>query len=67
MMVCEGVPFPEINKKAVENDADMIIIGSCGKTGDMSQIFFGSTAEKVLRFITRPVLCIPPESEYRTA
>jgi len=67
MMVCEGVPFLEINKKAVENDADMIIIGSRGKTGDMSQIFFGSTAEKVLRFITRPVLCIPPESEYRTA
>jgi nucleotide-binding universal stress UspA family protein len=65
MIVCDGVPFLEINKKAVENDVDMIIIGSCGKTGDMSQIFFGSTAEKVLRFITRPVLCIPPESEYR--
>ena len=65
MVVSEGVPFLEINKKAVENDVDMIIIGSCGKTGDMSQIFFGSTAEKVLRFITRPVLCIPPESEYR--
>jgi hypothetical protein len=43
----------------------MIIFGSCGKTGNMSQIFFGSTAEKVLRFITRPVLCIPPESDYR--
>ncbi len=67
MIVCEGIPFLEINKKAVENDVDMIIIGSCGKTGDMSQIFFGSTAEKVLRFITRPVLCVPPESEYRIA
>jgi nucleotide-binding universal stress UspA family protein len=67
MVVCEGVPFLEINKKAVENDVDIIIIGSCSKTGGMSQIFFGSTAEKVLRFITRPVLCIPPESEYRTA
>jgi nucleotide-binding universal stress UspA family protein len=65
MMVCEGVPYLEINKKAVENNVDMVIIGSCGKTGDMSQIFFGSTTEKVLRFITRPVLCVPPESEYR--
>ena len=65
MMVSEGVPYLEINKKAVENNADMVIIGSCGKTGDMSQIFFGSTTEKVLRFITRPVLCVPPESEYR--
>jgi nucleotide-binding universal stress UspA family protein len=65
MVVCEGIPFLEINKKAVENSVDMIIIGSCGQTGDMSQIFFGSTAEKVLRFITRPVLCIPPDSDYR--
>lgn len=65
MVVCEGTPFLEINRKAVENDVDMIIIGICGKTGDMSQIFFGSTAEKILRFITRPVLCIPPESDYR--
>jgi nucleotide-binding universal stress UspA family protein len=64
--VSEGVPYIEINRKAVENDVDMIIIGSCGNTGDMSQIFFGSTAEKVLRFITPPVLCVPPESEYRT-
>ncbi len=65
MMVSEGIPYLEINKKAVENNVDMVIIGSCGKTGDMSQIFFGSTTEKVLRFITRPVLCVPPESEYR--
>ena len=40
MMVCEGVPFLEINKKAVENDADMIIIGSCGKTGDYEPNIF---------------------------
>lgn len=65
LMVSEGVPYIEINRKAVEKNVDMIIIGSCGNTGGMSQIFFGSTAEKVLRFITRPVLCIPPESEYR--
>ncbi len=65
MVVCEGTPFLEINKKAIEKNVDMIIIGSCGKTGDMEKIFFGSTTEKVLRFITRPVLCVPPESEYR--
>ena len=65
MVVCEGTPFLKINKKAVENNVDMIIIGSCGKIGDMEQIFFGSTTEKVLRFITRPVLCVPPESEYQ--
>ena len=65
MMVSEGVPYIEINKKAVENNVDMVIIGSCGKTGDMDRIFFGGTTEKVLRFITRPVLCVPPKSDYR--
>lgn len=65
MVVCEGTPFLEINRKATEKNVDMIIIGSCGKTGNMSQIFFGSTAEKILRFITRPVLCVPPETEYK--
>lgn len=59
--VCEGMPFIEINKMAADIDAEMIIIGSRGKADDMEAIFFGSTAEKVLRFITKPVLCVPPE------
>jgi nucleotide-binding universal stress UspA family protein len=64
MIVCEGAPCIEINKKAVENDVDMIIMGSKGNSDDMKAIFFGSTTEKVLRFIKRPVLCIPPECHY---
>ena len=63
--VGEGEPFVEINKKAIELNAEMIIMGSCGKANDMNTIFFGSTAEKVLRFITRPVLCVPPDTRYR--
>ena len=63
-VVCEGVPCVEINKKAAEIDAEMIIIGSQGKSEDMKSIFFGSTAERVLRFITRPVLCVPPDVNY---
>jgi nucleotide-binding universal stress UspA family protein len=64
VIVCEGAPCIEINKKAVENDVDMIIMGSKGNSDDMKAIFFGSTTEKVLRFIKRPVLCIPPECHY---
>ncbi|HDZ91659.1 MAG: universal stress protein [Deltaproteobacteria bacterium] len=66
-VVCEGIPCVEINKKAVEINSDMIIMGSKGKSEDMKTIFFGSTAERVLRFITRPVLCVPPEADYRIA
>jgi len=64
-IVCEGTPCIEINKKAVYLDAEMIIIGSKGTSGNMKKIFFGSTAERVLRFIKKPVLCVPLETEYR--
>jgi len=59
--VCIGTPFLEINKQAIQHDADMIIMGSRGNSGDMNSIFFGSTTERVLRFIKRPVLCVPLE------
>jgi len=60
-IVCEGVPYLEINRKAAELNADIIIIGSCGMAGNPENIFFGGTAEKVMRFTKRPVFCIPPK------
>jgi len=62
-VVCRGIPFLEINKKAAEIGADMVIMGNRGNSGDMRTIFFGSTTERVLRFMSRPVLCIPIEEE----
>ncbi len=56
--------YIEINKKAVEIDAEMIIIGSQDRSGDMKSIFFGSTPERVLRFIAKPVLCVPAKAGY---
>jgi nucleotide-binding universal stress UspA family protein len=58
-LICEGIPYIEINKQAVRNDVEMIVMGCTGNSGDMDSIFFGSTTEKVLRFIKRPVLCVP--------
>jgi len=62
-LVCEGIPFLEINKIAVQIEADLIILGNRGNSGDMQTIFFGSTAERVLRFMRRPVLCVPIEED----
>ncbi len=59
--VCEGTPFLEINKKAIEKDVDIVIMGTRGTSGDIKTTFFGSTTERVLRFIKRPVLCVPIE------
>ena len=62
-LICVGIPFLEINKKAVEMGADMVIMGNRGNSGDMQTIFFGSTTERVLRFMSRPVLCVPIEED----
>ncbi len=61
-IVREGVPYLEINRKAAESDVDIIVIGSCGMAGDTENVFFGGTAEKVMRFTKRPVFCVPPEA-----
>ena len=58
-LVCEGTPYLEINKKAIQRHVDMVVVGCSGNSGDMNTIFFGSTTERVLRFIKRPVLCVP--------
>jgi len=62
-LICEGIPFIEINKKALQLEVDMVIIGNRGTSGDMQTIFFGSTAERVLRFMKRPVLCVSIEED----
>ena len=64
-VVCEGTAYLEINKKALQVDANMVIIGCSGNYEDMEKIFFGSTTERVLRFIKRPVLCVPENEEHK--
>lgn len=56
-MVVRGVPFVEIIKTAKEKNADLIVIGTHGRTG-IDHMLFGSTAEKVVRKATCPVLTV---------
>ena len=63
MEVTEGTPFLEINRKAIEKNVDIVIMGTHGTSGDMKTTFFGSTTERVLRFIKKPVLCVPIEED----
>ncbi|MGD9031806.1 MAG: universal stress protein [Desulfobacteraceae bacterium] len=62
-LVCPGTPYLEINKRALQIGADMVVMGCSGNSGDMDNIFFGSTTERVLRFIKRPVLCVPDSED----
>lgn len=59
-----GKAFAEIVKVAAEENADLIIIATHGHTG-VEHIIFGSTAEKVVRKASCPVLSIrAPEKEF---
>jgi len=55
--VGEGKAWVEICKAAEEEKADIIVIGSHGRTG-LSHILIGSTAETVVRHSSCPVLVV---------
>ncbi len=54
----EGVPYVEIIHTAKEINADLIIVGTHGRTG-LSHMLLGSVAERVVRSSTIPVLSVP--------
>ncbi len=59
-MVLEGGPFVEFAKTARMEKVDLVAMGSYGgRSGDVDKIFFGSTAEKVVRTAGCPVLTVP--------
>ena len=55
--VVPGIPYDEIIKKGVELSADLIVVGTHGRTG-LDHVLFGSTAEKVVRKSPVPVMTI---------
>jgi len=57
-----GVPHTEICRYAEENDIDLIVMPTHGRSG-LGHILFGSVAEKVVRLAHCPVLTIRPEWE----
>jgi len=59
-MILEGAPFVEIAKTTRAEKVDLVVMGSYGgRAGSMEKIFFGSTAEKVVRTAGCPVLTVP--------
>lgn len=61
--VCQGYPPEEILRKVDELNCDVIVMGTHGK-GIIRHSFLGSTAQKVLRRVRKPVFIIPmPEGE----
>lgn len=55
--IVTGIPYEEITRKAEEVSASLIVLGTHGRTG-LDHIIFGSTAERVVRSSSCPVLTI---------
>jgi len=55
--IVTGIPYDEITAAAARIDASLIVIGTHGRTG-LDHILFGSTAERVVRSASCPVLTV---------
>ncbi|WP_313694631.1 universal stress protein [Halorarum halobium] len=64
--VGEGRPHERILAAAEEHDADVIVVGTHGRSG-VQRFVLGSVAEKVLRLADRPVLVVPAANSDGTA
>tara|TARA_R110002073_G_scaffold40547_5_gene114977 strand:+ start:84271 stop:85107 length:837 start_codon:yes stop_codon:yes gene_type:complete len=53
--------FNELNNVALENNIDLIVMGSHGTSGLVEEVFVGSNTEKVVRTSEVPVLVIKDE------
>ena len=60
--LAEGVPYERILTRAEEENVDMIILNTHGKSG-LARALLGSTAERVIRGAHIPVLSVPPVAE----
>ena len=54
-----GQPYKEIVKYAHEEDINLIVIATHGRTG-LTHLLMGSVAEKIVRLSTIPVLTVKP-------
>jgi len=58
-IVAVGVPYKEIMGAIKGKNINMVIMAASGM-GEVGRLLFGSTADRVLRHATCPVLVIPP-------
>jgi len=64
-VIVHGDAAAEIVRVASEQEVDLIVISSHGRTG-LGRMIFGSTAESVVRHATCPVLVVKPPQEEET-
>ena len=64
-----GTPAEEIGQTAIDEGADLVVVGTQGRTG-LERLVIGSVAERVVRIAPCPVLTVkppPPREAVRAA
>jgi nucleotide-binding universal stress UspA family protein len=61
--VREGIPYKEVLAHAEETDADVIVVGTHGKTGRDRIATLGSVTERILKGADVPVLVVSVGTE----
>lgn len=60
--IATGIPSEEVLAVAKTKEADVIVVGTRGKTG-LDHILLGSTAERIIRMAHCPVLTVPVKKQ----
>lgn len=60
-LLIKGIPETEIVETAMEQQADLIVMGTHGRTG-VKHILIGSTAEEVVRTVHCDIIILKPEN-----
>ncbi len=64
-LLTDGVPYETIDRLAVQYKADLIVINLQNK-GRLERVVLGTTAERVIRTATVPVLSLPLPALYKS-
>jgi len=64
-VIREGREYQEIIKFALEEEVDLIVLGTHGSTG-IGHVLMGSVADKVVRNSPVPVFTIPPPDKHKS-
>lgn len=62
VFIVPGLAYSEIIKQAEQHNADLIVLGTHGRSG-LDHVLFGSTAEKVVRKSPIPVMTVSTADE----
>jgi len=65
-LLLRGTPYQTISDTARRQAADLIVMGTHGRTG-LSHVVMGSVADRVVRTAPCPVLTVPPRPAGRRA